>query len=376
VEKATNVALTKALSEARHQASDFEQKFKKIEAADTSKKIINEQLVSDIEVERAEKEGLSKELEKSNARVNDLERGARRILELQSNIANKNVFDGTLNDEFDQMMKNLQLEKDFEIDALRKDLVDAKQMKTGVEAELRGQLEVSENVFKETKADLESKLERKEGKISALQSAMESQEQTMNYMRAEMDQLQGNMEKVALERRAEHEEMQQEFMDTQAKATKQEREISSLKMRLEETKLKRKDEAAKLKAKIAVLEEESPLQRNIQLQRDDKRIEELSDEIQHLKWQNNSLSGENENLNKKLSDFEGTNQKSSKNDKWRNTALKEQIKALTNRIKELENMNPPANNKRTHFAKTVQISTGQTSDSSKGGLSTVTKYTF
>ena len=39
-------------------------------------------------------------------------------------------------------------------------------------------------------------------------------------------------------------------------------------------------------------------------------------------------------------------------------------------------MNPPANNKRTHFAKTVQISTGQTSDSSKGGLSTVTKYTF
>lgn len=49
--------------------------------------------------------------------------------------------------------------------------------------------------------------------------------------------------------------MQQEFMDTQAKATKQEREISSLKMRLEETKLKRKDEAAKLKAKIAVLEE-------------------------------------------------------------------------------------------------------------------------
>ena len=51
------------------------------------------------------------------------------------------------------------------------------------------------------------------------------------------------------------EEMQQELMDAQGKTTKQEREISSLKMKLEEVKLKRKDEVAKLKEQISVLEE-------------------------------------------------------------------------------------------------------------------------
>jgi len=53
-------------------------------------------------------------------------------------------------------------------------------------------------LFKEINADLESKLERKEGSILALERAMEFQVQTMKNMRVEKDQLCGNMVKVAL----------------------------------------------------------------------------------------------------------------------------------------------------------------------------------
>ena len=51
------------------------------------------------------------------------------------------------------------------------------------------------------------------------------------------------------------EEMQQELMDTQAKATKQDREISALKMKLEDSKFQHKLDVSKLKKEIAALEE-------------------------------------------------------------------------------------------------------------------------
>lgn len=204
-EKAANTALTKGLSELRERAAYLENKLDEMTTAEERNKAIHDQLTKDVEAERSEKQKLYDELEKSKDRISDLEMGARKILELQSHLGDKDLFDGTIHDQFDKMISSLQLEKDSEIDSLRKELIDARQSKTGVEIELKTKLDESENALQNVKEDFEIKMKKKNGKIAALQETMESQEQTMSYMRAEMDQLQRNMEKVALERRADSE---------------------------------------------------------------------------------------------------------------------------------------------------------------------------
>lgn len=117
------------------------------------------------------------------------------------------------------------------------------------------------------------------------------------------------------------------------------------------------------------LSTESPLQRSIQVQRDDKRVEDLNNQIEQLKWKNANLVTECETLGLNLKDLEST-QKTSKNDKWRNTALKEEVKTLKKRIKELENQRNPK------LAYAVPMPSAQSAASSKGNMSTMTKYTF
>ena len=124
------------------------------------------------------------------------------------------------------------------------------------------------------------------------------------------------------------------------------------------------------------LSTESPLQRSIQVQRDDKRVEDLNNQIEQLKWKNANLVTECETLGLNLKDLEST-QKTSKNDKWRNTALKEEVKTLKKRIKELENQSSLHGSMRNpKLAYAVPMPSEQSAASSKGNMSTMTKYTF
>merc|ERR1719296_744032 len=65
------------------------------------------------------------------------------------------------------------------------------------------------------------------------------------------------MEQATQIRKSEVEEMQKEVVDSSSRSMHQEREISKLKMKLEERKLRYKDDVSKLKERILVLEQKN-----------------------------------------------------------------------------------------------------------------------
>ena len=203
IEKATNEALTKALSETRERANRLEDELNKYTSNEGMNQTINEQLTNEMKLVESEREKLQDDLEKANKRIAELERGARIILDLQSSITDKDVFDGKSQNEFDELIATLRLEKDGEIDSLRKNLVETQRLRSGVESELKSKLEESKKSLDDMREDYEKKMQRKNFKLATLEENFASQEQTMSYMRAEMDQLQNSMQKVVLEKRAE-----------------------------------------------------------------------------------------------------------------------------------------------------------------------------
>lgn len=187
------------------------------------------------------------------------------------------------------------------------------------------------------------RMKEKTAKILALEQTLAAQEQVVRNMSREMDQLQNGMEKISVQRRAEVEEMQQELMDYTSKATRLEREVTALSMKLDEKKLRHKDEVAKLKERISNLESEAPSERTMQRVKgeDNQREKELEHKNEHLRWLNSSLKDENEKLQQKLeilatAKTSPESPKNAKNDKWRNVALQEQVAVLTHRVIELE----------------------------------------
>lgn len=142
--------------------------------------------------------------------------------------------------------------------------------------------------------------------------------------------------------------MSQELMDLTTKSTRLEREVSTLSMKLDDKKIKHKAEVAKLRDKIIALENESPLERIARRDttlEDNRRMSELEEKNDHLKWLNTTLKEENTNLKGKVEKLKAKRDKSptsstlksaKNNDKWRNVALQEQVAVLSQRVIELE----------------------------------------
>ncbi len=238
--------------------------------------------------------------------------------------------------------------KDGEIDRLRQELSDAKEDRSKRELDQMALLKKLDAENEEIREEFTTRMREKNAKITALEQTLAAQEQVVSTMSNEMDQLQNGMEKVSIQRRAEIEEMQQELMDYTSKSTKLEREVVTLSMKLDESKLKYKTKVEKLKERISELESESPLERITRPDRDDSNQQEnskLKEKADHLKWLNTSLKEENEKLKVKLEAAkvamaraeEEMQSKSSKNsDKWRTVALQDQVAMLSKRVVELE----------------------------------------
>mmetsp|Transcript_45995 Transcript_45995/g.55773 ORF Transcript_45995/g.55773 Transcript_45995/m.55773 type:complete len:481 (-) Transcript_45995:96-1538(-) len=299
-----------------------------------------DEAASEIQSLKAKNNTLVKEINQLKEKLNALANEAESVPKLKAMLENSDndraIFEEKALANFERKISLLKMEKDITIDKLRQELADAKEIQCELETTLKNQISSLELSNETLQTGLESKIQRKNAKILALEQKMAAQDQVYGNMRQEMDQLQNSMERATMIRRAEIEEMQQEVMDRSARATKQEREISKLKMLLEERKLRHKAEVSKLLDKISALEKDSPLARGIQTARDDRKIEELNDTITKLKWQNVSLLEDCKKLREKIQKYEEEKKAMSKNDKWRNSALSEQVKILTKRIKELE----------------------------------------
>ena len=232
--------------------------------------------------------------------------------------------------ETDQAVFNAQ--KDKELDRLRRQLADAREAQTARELEQVSLLKKLESENEEIHEEFKVRMTEKNSKIVALEQTLAAQEQVVGNMSSEMDQLQNGMEKISIQRRAEIEEMQEELMDYMGKATRLEREVTSLSMKLNEKKTKHKAEVSKLKDKISALESESPFERSARQEMSEEQQREydaLSDRKDQLKRLNSSLKDENEKLAKKAGKLErklsakveAESPSAKNNDKWRNVAL-------------------------------------------------------
>merc|ERR1719343_1758071 len=95
--------------------------------------------------------------------------------------------------------------------------------------------------------------------------------------------------------------MQQEVMQVEGKAMKQEREIVALKMQLEERKLEHKADVVKLKDALAkAIEQDSPLKQTISELQNNDRMLEVRERLEQLKARNTDLQEENLSLGGRL----------------------------------------------------------------------------
>ena len=343
-----------------HAVEEFEEKLKERddqiaalenELLDMKDKLADEDIFDEVgldgnQVHNATKDELEYKVRELEAEIVSLRTSteSKQVEELQTQLAESERMRGVL--EMNRTIFNS--DKDGEIDRLRKELSDAKGDRSKRELDQMALLKKLDAENEEIREEFSTRMREKNAKITALEQTLAAQEQVVGTMSNEMDQLQNGMEKVSIQRRAEIEEMQQELMDYTSKSTKLEREVMTLSMKLDESKLKYKTKIEKLKERIGELESESPLERVARPGRDEAIQQEsskLKEKAEHLKWLNKSLKEENEKLKTKLGEArvamakaeEEMNLKASKNnDKWRTVALQDQVAMLSKRVVELE----------------------------------------
>ena len=242
--------------------------------------------------------------------------------------AEKNIMDS-----YERKITLMKLNKDVTIDNLRKELLEAKTQNSEIEEDMIKHIKNLEMENKDLKDELDAKLQLKNSKINALEQTLGAQEQLVENMRQEMDHLQGSMERSTIGRRAEIEEMQQEVIDSTGKAQKLEREITSLKMKLEQKELEHESQMNKLEERFVAMQE-SPLVTSMNKDTTD-RIADLKEKFENLKWRNTSLQEENKGLRTKLERAQDTTA-TMKNDKYRASALESENESLVKRVEELE----------------------------------------
>jgi chromosome segregation ATPase len=198
------------------------------------------------------------------------------------------------------------------------------------------QITALESTRNGNRSESERKIQAKDEVISRLEQQVFSQEQLLGSMRIELEQLRGSMSKANISRRDEVDEMQEELLDKAAKLKQKEREISALKMKLDEEKLQHTDEIAKLKTQLASRGADSATIKGSREIREGQEIVELKETIQQLRRRNTALSEENSKLCSRIDNLETDKKNMGSSDKWRTSALKDKVKTLMLRVQELE----------------------------------------
>jgi chromosome segregation ATPase len=256
---------------------------------------------------------------------------------------------------YERQLNAINMNKDVTIDELRKNLTESRGKSSEDIIEMTNAIRSLESENDGLKEQLEAELNAKNQQIYVLEHALHAQEQQLDNMRVEMDQLQSGMEFATQKRRGEAEEMQQEVMEINSRANKQEREIVALKMQLEEHKLEHKSEVVRLKDVIATLESESPLAQTVaQLQNDDRMLE-VRERLEQLKWKNTELQEANLKLNGRL-ERAMLASKSLESEKEHSEDLEKEIRKLSRQVKTLEGILEGAKRPRSSAAAPVPAS--------------------
>ena len=329
-----------ALSEeVRSLHSALKKKDDEVEARDIEA-TVRAEVSDELRSMKTQKEFLANEVNRLQSALDSLESDDSRISELKKQLEDaekgRTQFEKTMISTYERKLNLMQMNKDLTIDGLRKELSQCKETHKEIESDLLSKIRTLESEKMEVEAELMAKMQHKNAKIKFLEQTLSAHEQVSGSMKDEMDHLQNSMENVSVSRRADVEELQEELMSAQAKSNKYERKITSLKMEVEESRLQYRNEVARLEQTIQSMETdtETPMMRDVALERERRVEHDYRQQLKDLMTKVNILQEDNISLKHKTE--KDGRQRSSANDKWRNSALQEQVIKLQARLKEYE----------------------------------------
>ena len=309
--------------------------------ANEIERVIRSEVEQEMQSIRSQKDYLGKENLNLQSKLDEFESDRKKISTMKKQVdeaeKSRTLFEKTMISTYERKLNLMQMNKDLTIDGLRKELTQGKETLKEMESDLLNKIRSLEAEKNEIEAELKAKMQHKNAKIKFLEQTLKAHEQVAGHMKDELDQLQNGMESVSVTRRAELEELQEELMAVQSKAAKYEREIAALKMKLDDQRAYHENEMSKLHyqmEEMRIENDDSPSIRQL-AEKDRMAVNEMSKQVEALRSKVSTLQMENFDLREKI-DRDETSSRSSKNDKWRNSALQEQVQVLTRRLRELE----------------------------------------
>ena len=247
---------------------------------------------------------------------------------------------GKMAQAYERKLSLLSLDKDATIDSLQKALMEIKGQATEDFEAMARDLKKMDLENQTLRKEMEGILEKKDNQIFALEHTLDAQEQLVGNMRSEMDHLQGSMANNVYSRREEFEDMEKEVLDLTTRNAAYEREITSLKMQVEENKLASLAEVAKLKETVERMSQEAP---EINPAAKPSPIEsfpihEVKERLEKLRFRNNSIQEENFKLKSRLEKAEVEIQ-TARNEQYRTATLEAKLGVLTKQMASLEKEN-------------------------------------
>jgi len=190
--------------------------------------------------------------------------------------------------------------KDATIARLKGELESTRGIKSGDRSKVNYRMTELENENKGLHEQLKVEMHAKNQQIRALEQTLHAQEQVVHNMRQEMNQLQNGVEVNSERRRGDFEELQEEIIVMESKAKRQDRELSGLRMRLEEAQLDHRAEVSQLRDLMRRREQEAPIAKTVTELEQEDRLLEVQERLATLKSHNTKLQEQNLKLNGRL----------------------------------------------------------------------------
>lgn len=192
------------------------------------------------------------------------------------------------------------MEKDATIAKIRSELESLRGTKSGDMSKVSKKMTELESENNGLQEQFRVELHAKNQQIYALEQTLHAQEQIVHNMRREMNRMHNGMQLNSEGGRGDSEELQQELIVMESKAKRQDREISALRVRLEEAQLDHRAEVSQLQDLMRRKEQEAPVAKTVLDLEQADRLLEVQERLVSLKSHNTRLQEQNLKLNGRL----------------------------------------------------------------------------
>ncbi|GAX10033.1 hypothetical protein FisN_25Lh118 [Fistulifera solaris] len=219
---------------------------------------------------------------------------------------------------------------------LRKLVSELSVEKAQIEVQTSSRIRELECEIEVIESSAEAELEEKEKQICELQKTMEAQKLDVQRLEVERVELSYQVNGISISSKNEIEALKEQLMETSARASAQQHEIDSLKMKLEE-KIREEEAVLVQRDRINELEDElQAIKRSIQSPVTD--VDPLKQENTRLRDKIREIQKERRSLHERLDSIltDKSSSKSAQVLRDRNASLRSEVENLTQRLKKME----------------------------------------